>query len=256
LKQFFDRADRESRTASGVALDGMLKYDRDNPPKDNEKGWVIEIRGTTWQKDNRKFIIDSLVHNLTYFARGQLPVSGAAPPPAPPQQTSPDGKKEPIDPITERVSHAFLFNYRTDHDPKPGSFLDIGQTFLPPLVAGGGGGGADGGRGETPPSAPGVTVASGRDSWKPLLGGSAGAGGLGGGGPPTSTGSIGRVGKSPAMSESAATNTGATGPTGPEGGATARKGRPRYEFIVMFIWREPTPSDALMKPEGAPTPQP
>ena len=28
---------------------------------------------------------------------------------------------------------------------------------------------------------------------------------------------------------------------------TVVKPKPRYEFVVMFIWREPTPSDALMK---------
>jgi type IV pilus assembly protein PilM len=256
LKQFFDRASRESATTMGVALDGMLKYDRDNPPKDNEKGWVIEIRGTSWQKDGRKFIIDSLVHNLTYFPpRKTLPVDGAAPPPAPAAPTAADGKKEPIDPITDRISHVFLFNYRIDHDPKPGTFLDIGKTFLPPLVASGGG--ADGGRGESPTANPGATATSGRDGWKPLLGGGGGSGGMGGfgGTDPSTTLGGGRGGK-PAPSETSTTNTGATGPTGGETGATARKGRPRYEFIVMFVWREPTPSDALMKPEGAPAPQP
>jgi hypothetical protein len=79
-------------------------------------------------------------------------------------------------------------------------------------------------------------------------------GGFGGTDPSTTLGG-GRGGK-PAPSETSTTNTGATGPTGGETGATARKGRPRYEFIVMFVWREPTPSDALMKPEGAPAPQP
>ena len=36
------------------------------------------------------------------------------------------------------------------------------------------------------------------------------------------------------------------GPTVP-GTPVAKKPKPRYEFIVMFIWREPTPSDQLMK---------
>ena len=83
------------------------------------------------------------VNNLTYTARKSLPITGAAPPPAPPAAPA-DGKAEPVDPITDRISHVFLFNYRIDQDPKPGTFLDIGKTFLPSLVASGGGS-ADGG---------------------------------------------------------------------------------------------------------------
>jgi len=33
----------------------------------------------------------------------------------------------------------------------------------------------------------------------------------------------------------------------------ARNKRPQYEFVVFFIWREPTPSDALIKGEGGAT---
>jgi type IV pilus assembly protein PilM len=261
LKQFFERAERESKIASGFGLGGMLKYDRDNPPKDNEKGWVVELRGTTWQKDNRKFIIDSLVHNLTYGARGKLPVSGTAPPAAPPPTPSPGGKQEAVDPITERISHVFLFNYRIDHDPKPGSFLDIGQTYLPPLVSSGGGAGGPGGggRGE---AAAGQETASSRDGWKPLLGAGGGTGGEPGGFSPGGGGRGGRGGGKGMVGEATITNSGASGPTtptNPAGGDPSlamKKGKPRYEFIVMFVWREPTPSDALMKTEGAPTPQP
>jgi hypothetical protein len=29
--------------------------------------------------------------------------------------------------------------------------------------------------------------------------------------------------------------------------AAGKTGKPRFEFVVVFIWKEPTPSDALMK---------
>jgi type IV pilus assembly protein PilM len=255
LKTFFEKAERESDRASGVKLDGMLKYDRDNPPKDNEKGWVIEIRGTTWKKESRKFIIDSLVHNLTHLERGTLPVTGSAPPPA----ETPDAPKDEMYAIRGRISHVFLFTYLPDHDPKPGTFTVIGRTLLPPLVAGAGPAAPAGG--ETGLAS---NVASGRDGWKPLTGsGGGGGGGATFGSPPgpasasmgAPTGTRGKMGGGTGFSGATGdTTVGTSGAFG--GGATpsganlsGKKGKPRYEFIVMFIWREPTPSDALMKSE-------
>jgi hypothetical protein len=250
LKIFFDKAKKSSFAEAGVELDGMLKYDRDNPPKDGDKGWVIEIRGSTWQKENRKFIIESLVHNLTYFKRDKLPVGGNAPPPPLEETTPASADADPENRvIKDRISHVFLFNYISDYDPRPGSYTYIKRTHLPGLVA-------------MPmqtadPSAPGVggaTMASGRDTWKPLFGSgggaaAAGAGefGSGGGGKfGSGRGVVGSMGESPGT----ATSGGSPSPGGTM--AVTKKGKPRFEVVVMFIWREPTPSDALMKTDAVP----
>ena len=43
----------------------------------------------------------------------------------------------------------------------------------------------------------------------------------------------------------------ASGGGGVAGGAApaaaGKTGKPRFEFVIVFIWKEPTPSDALMK---------
>jgi hypothetical protein len=184
------------------------------------------------------------------LARKNLPVSGNAPPPA--LDNPENAKKDEMYPITDRISHAFLFNYRIDYDPKPGTFVEIGTTQLPPLVAGAGpNAGADA------PTLGGQTqlVAAGRDAWKPLTG--SGGGGPGGIGPGDMAnmsrgskfkGGFGVVSEGSGLSGGAPSGTSTQAATN----ADLKKGKPRYEFIVMFIWREPTPSDALMKSEGAP----
>jgi len=254
LKMFFDKAEAASFKASNVKLDGMLKYDRDNPPKDNEKGWVIEIRGTTWQKAKSKFIIDSLVHNLTYLERKTLPTSGAA---APSTENPDSAKNDERYPVRDRISHVFLYNYRVDEDPQPGRFLEIGTTHLPPLVAGGGA--AVGAETAGFPGADKMAM-GGRDSWKPLLGSGGGTYAGGGGDSSNVFGAGARGGGKFAPGSGLAVGSGGEGAGGTSGGGTAqagtnaaiKKGKARCEFIVMFIWREPTPSDALMKSEAAP----
>ena len=69
LKQFFDRAEprvgNDEWVSSWTACSNTTATTR---RRTTRKVGSIEIRGTSWQKDGRKFIIDSLVHNLTYFA--------------------------------------------------------------------------------------------------------------------------------------------------------------------------------------------
>ena len=157
--------------------------------------------------------------------------------------------------MTDRISHAFLFNYWLDEDPKPGTFKGIARSYLPSLVAG------TGAKSDTAAptqfgSGMQASASSPRDSWQPLLGAGGGAQAAAGAAGPGSAGGkfasgFGRVGTAgegaggrpnidvmPSGSTSTSTS-------------TAKTGKPRYEFVVMFIWREPTPSDDLMKrPEG------
>ena len=101
LKMAFENGQRAMLKASGVASygdAGMCKYDVENPPRKTPPdgaGWVIEIRGSTYQKDGRQFILDTLVRNLTVNGRLKLPLEptgGTSPAPRrrpPPRITSP-----------------------------------------------------------------------------------------------------------------------------------------------------------------------
>src|SRR6185295_8254847 len=73
LKSFIEKAKVGSKNDGGTELKGMLKYDYDNPPKDGEKGWVVELRGTTYNKESVNFLVDTLIHNLTWRSRKTLP---------------------------------------------------------------------------------------------------------------------------------------------------------------------------------------
>jgi type IV pilus assembly protein PilM len=303
LKNFFDNAARITRD-TGVELSGMLKYDKDNPPKEGEKGWVIELRGSTSHYKSRTFIVETLVHNLTFglpYAKPPVicrktlqtvgeaaPAGGATPPATPPggaaassalaapaaDPNDPDAK----DPIIDKISHVFVYNVWTISNPTPGMTQAVTSTYLPNLIASFGGLGGD--TGGVPGGAPGGGVPGGgppgssRDFesrpggpgggtvWAPLSGGGAEGGGFGGG-PDAARGGFG--GGAP-RGDSGVPNRGVAGgfpggfPGGAPGGVTrpaeqplppgTRRPEPRYEFVVMFIWREPTPSDALIP--GAP----
>jgi type IV pilus assembly protein PilM len=250
LKMAFDNGLRAMGKQSGIYsyLDaGMCKYDVENPPREaapEGAGWVIEIRGSTYHKAGREFILDTLLRNLTVNGRmlPLEPAAGAVPTPTPtptptpaaaPAEGQPPPVRRPEDEqammdaiIKDRVRYVFLFTYAQDHDPKPGVFKVIGQSVLRDVVApmapaAGPGGPAGGGN----------PTGSGRDGWEPLTGGSTGNQGGGGdsrsGAPPRNAGG-------PAAGVGAAP-------------AAAKLGKPRTEFVIVFFWQEPTPSDKLMK---------
>jgi type IV pilus assembly protein PilM len=184
------------------------------------------------------------------------------------------------DPVKGRVSHAFIYHVWKVEDALPNSFVNINTSylnrFLPAGAAAAGGADGMGGppRGGIPPGAgtgmPGPGSAEGGlgaaaapaaafgPAWSGLTGRSAGAGAAGGlgaagfgegmGFPPGGS-SAGPVPGMPSAGGSSAgppgmMPPGATG--GTAGGATgAKEGAPerrRYEFVVMLVWREPTPS--------------
>jgi type IV pilus assembly protein PilM len=330
LKQFFENAQKHTKTRS-AELYGICEFDKFNPPKEGDQGWVVAITGSTYQSGGRQFIVDTLVENLTRLSRKSTPLKGGAsggttdtagsPPPAAPTASpaapaapvpvadpaadpAKTSSTAPVDPITDRISHAFLFEFDIDQNPQPGAFKIIQDSWLRFALSGGqqsqaggaplGGlpgaapGGPPGGPPGSGPGGPGG-AASGRDQWVPLAGGGAntggpggmapggpgdrfgsGRGGIGGFGPPgRGKGGLGAMepgGAPPGMGAM-----GGGGPGGAQGGAppgtgAAKNVKPRYEFVVMFIWREPTPSDALMNltdaagapsaaaPGGAPLP--
>jgi hypothetical protein len=255
LKMAFDNAQRAMTKYSGVSsfLDaGMCKYDVENPPREappEGAGWVIEIRGSTYQKDGRQFFLDTLVRNLTVNGRSKLPLepTGGAPSAAPtaaPAEGQPAPARRPEDEeaminaiIKDRVRYVFLLTYATDKDPKPGAFKVIGQSYLRDVVSPAGP--------ATGPGAPAVTPGaaapqSGRDTWTPLTAEGGGSPASSGPGPSNSRSEVIRPGAPPRNAPGGVPITIGAVP------AAAKEGKPRYEFVVMFFWQEPTPSDSLM----------
>jgi hypothetical protein len=202
-------------------------------PDEKDPGgvWVVEIRGYTDHKDAPEFLKKALLRNLhkfDTFAKGENKV----------------GKfiVGVQDPVKGRVSHAFLYNTWMVPDAQPNDFVYIKGSYLDKLLAdrrSSGAGGRPGGIGPGPgvqppvgpPPGPGGPPEGGAPAvtpigpdWTPLTKtgtGDVGTPGVGIGAPPV-------------------------GPVGTPAGGTGEKKdgfeRRRYEFVVMFIWREPVPS--------------
>lgn len=278
LKQFYDTAKTKTRDLTGREFTGMLSYDVENPPKSGEGGWVIAVHGSTHQKDNETFLRDTMLYNLASMCGRNLPLPGTAPaatpaatPVAPPTEGAPAATvgKPPEDPIKDRVTHVFLYNVWPIVDPKPGVFEKLGTNYLKALLEPAT---TTGGPTPTDPGQAGQTT-NPRDAWQPLASSNT-AGGSGSGTGSTFTPMPGLVppnagqlipnrggarggesrsegGRSgPGPGTPPAVTPLPTNPSDPQNMASA-KVKPRYEFVVMFIWREPTPSDKLM-----PAPQP
>jgi hypothetical protein len=150
--------------------------------------------------------------------------------------------------IKDRLTHVFLFNYDEDPDAKPGVFRLIGQSHLRELVTSAA---ASTAGPLTPPGQPAPAPAGGagsapigRDAWTPLGAGgqpqqaaAPGGGGLGSLRP----GALGGGGAGRGFNQ-----------PGGDPNAPAGKGIKRFEFVIMFFWREPTPSEQLMNLGAAP----
>ena len=105
-------------------------------------GWVVEVRGTTYHKHERLFLMDTLVYNLNKYGAAPL---GAAPPSSAAAAPADSNK---ADPIKGRVSHAFLYFCWPVKDPQPGAFQHISGSYLRDLLQGAAGGpGGPGGPG-------------------------------------------------------------------------------------------------------------
>ncbi|HXG09429.1 MAG TPA: type IV pilus assembly protein PilM [Gemmataceae bacterium] len=221
------------------------------------------------------------------------PATGAA---APTEGAPPEGGKR-VHPIKGRVSHVMMFKARVSKQYDPYNFEMISGSVLPALTGGQGLGlglGGEGGRdAAAPPASPeggapgpegvgGGLAGGGRAAWQPLPFGSAGLGGTFGGGPfGEGRGLMGPFGGGPAALGPAAPGPAALGGPGAvrlgpgtapplterttpgtprEGvppGTQVAKQVPRTEFIILFVWKEPIPSDKLQpgaSTEAAPAP--
>jgi type IV pilus assembly protein PilM len=257
----------------------------DKPPEG--KGWIIEIQGYTFHHKGPQFVRDTLMENLaakgiSIDAKSAAPTTPAAPaspvlpkPAAPPAASSiapipaapggiapipgaaapgkDAGPNErdipPTGPILNRIGHVLLFKFPFKPTNDMSNFEVLGQNYLidlakaSPVTAqtgpGGFGGGptaktTDFGGGGFPGGGLGA-AATPRDTWFPL--GSFAAGSTQGG--PMGGGAM----RAPER-----------GPMGTAGGTVPAETGPahqRTEFIVLFIWKEPTPSAVARKEEEA-----
>ncbi len=260
-----------------------------NPPEG--KGWVVELRGYTFHHDRETFVREVLLENLARLGiRAETPPAaerpaaqaaaeprpaGGNPPPAPaPGGTPPKAAKvEDKEPVVNKVSHFVLYDSKFKPSDETSTFDLINRSSLDEVVKGGGGGGERGGPpggmgpGGGPPGAPGAPgggpgggSAMGGPGGNPM----GGSGGGGGGGEKESgpsrdswtslltltVGGGGGAGRPAAQA-------GVPGPGQPgaaQPSAAKQAHHFRTEFVVMFVWKEPTPSDSLRGMEKSPEP--
>jgi type IV pilus assembly protein PilM len=275
---------------SSSISDGRVRPKNHNSeaPKDKEAGWVVELRGYTYHEDRDTFIVNTLLENI---ARKGIPPAAATapakdgsssttspstPPPAPVAAVvptpktdggaKPDEKKEEknSEPVVGNVSHVVL--YKIENTSNGGS-LTLGSALSTVVSASSSApAGGEKGQQETASGNPMMKMAGpmgaggggGRGGWKPLgtgLGGGGGASGM--------TGRFGG-GKSPMATEGGPGMKAPLTPMGPIGAnqpqtanrtTTDQPGtRKRTEFIVLFFWREPIPSDKLRSMQEGATP--
>jgi type IV pilus assembly protein PilM len=205
-----------------------------------QKCWVVEVRGYTYHKDGEEFIDNTLKENLMF-----------------PEKVGTKLTKEMTDVARKNVSFLFIYKNEKVSNPIPGQFQHISTSYLPkllaPAAAAGGPGdpAAPGGMPPGAPAAPGAPGAPGADAaaagpnpaaraaWKPI-GENAGqairAGGPAGfGGPPGVVMPGGRDLPMPPMADPKDPLKKDVAP------ASAVPKTPRWEFVLLFIWKEPAP---------------
>ena len=247
--------------------------------KPDGEGWVFEVRGYTyWKPDSNKqvddFIMRTLLRNI--IVRSRLGMTEEQKKALSPEEA----KKLETDPIRGKISHAFLYNVWPDTAPSPGSFKVISNSLIGPLVPDGAAAGGEGGMGIAPAfgggmggssagpppgfgppggrggEGPGLMGGGSSTGWNPL-GRVAGASGSGVGGMMMGGPAMGPMipgmgpmvpGMGPMVPGMGPGRPGVPGPVVPATpveGKGAIKIKPRYEFVIVFTWKEPTPSDKL-----------
>jgi type IV pilus assembly protein PilM len=210
-------------------LDGMPAEDQKTLPSGS--GWVVELRGYTYHDQQRKFIVETLVDNIATKARKAAEVK--------------DG--EPPDPIAGKdgklITHPVLYKFTWMQNAGSAPFELIGGSDLHVLATGQQLGKLKGGKmillddqsATAPPAggkdAPPPPVSRSRKGWKPL----------------------GKALDSYTAPEEGAAPKAKVLVGDTKGLPVKEKGQyVRTEFVVLFIWREPTFDEE--KPSGPPIP--
>jgi type IV pilus assembly protein PilM len=252
----------EGNNRKTLLAKGLPEEALKNPPKG--PGWVVELRGYTYQKRQNLFLIDTLVAKLNSFRAPdqELWLAEVARIPA---------GSAPIsdDPIDGRISHALLFDYYPVKNPEPGKFELLNNSFVKDAVAPGRGS-------DWSPLSGGTTVgagnrAPGAGARGPVMGSGSGSSSSSAAGPVLQPGMEGAMHR-PNPSNRSNSRGSSSGPIPPPGmgsmpGMPGTPGGPggqpgnepaaapsgshtRTEFVIFFIWKEPTPSDKLLGTEA------
>jgi type IV pilus assembly protein PilM len=280
LNAYYTAADKYSKDRFVVDIaDDMLEAEVENDEANKRKkpktleggGWVFEVRGYTMHHETSNFVRRALLRNLQRFSqfatlndpkkRVEMVIPGAADPITP--EEAGEVKKD-------RVSHAFVLLSQPSRNPTSTDYSYINVSYTDMLLGGGGGSsggpggpgvpggpgrggsgspGGPGGEGGMPTGgeASGAGAAAAAPPWAPL-GGTASAAGGGGGLGGMSTGGEGLGSFGGPGSPGGPGGMSVAGPGGPGGPAAppttaGKKTKPRTEFVVCFVWREPTPTD-------------
>jgi len=134
-------------------LDGMPEEEKKTPP--TGAGWVVEVRGYTYNRLQRGFVAETFVDNLINRSRAAKPSAD--------------------DPIGGKVSHVCLYKYKWVQNAMAGRFDLIENSDLYVLVHGAPPG-RNLDRNQPPPSGPGAAAGAAplaasnriREGWKPL----------------------------------------------------------------------------------------
>ncbi len=254
LGAFWEQVKKNDKAVDLTDSDSLRQFVRSaDPAKPPEgKGWVVEVHGYTFNQKGKVFIADTLMDNLYRLSVRPAPAGPPAVAPMGAVPTSPAGtpaapapKPSDKDAYLDKISHVVLYNALSTQTSDTNSFNIVGQSVLDPLVKSGAvqgvngtnlpGGSLPGGSlpGGSLPSPGGVNAPAGdsvsRDSWRPL------SPAMGGGAAPN-----GAFGQPPAAS-----NVGMPDFGRPRVAAGGPSGHTRTEFVILFIWKEPTPSDSL-----------
>jgi type IV pilus assembly protein PilM len=256
---YFQRASQGKELLRGMtqeekdivaALSKGVPLNEEQKKKVPESAWVIEIRGYTYLDSAAKFLEESLMENLRYpemvnpdllparrartMAARNRPAAAARPGPE---------EKMFEDSVLNRTSFMFLYVAKAVENPPPGQFVHIRSSSLAGLIGvqkegarGGGGRRGPGRKGAEPPPEPDPAADAGpkkkdRSGWRPIGEQAglmyAGGGAFDGGG--RFGGRDGGVQPMPIP-----------GPNDKNKGATPPVAKqPRYEFVILFLWKEP-----------------
>jgi type IV pilus assembly protein PilM len=212
------------------------------------KGWVVEIRGYYYHRDSRQFLDKTLIENLKFPKQANV---------------NPDLPKDLDEQVLKNIGFFFLYKNEKIDNPEPGIFTHIKTSYLGSLLtpnAGGDGGGMAmmpvmpmGGDMGAPLPAEGDagggaadSANKNRSSWRSIgevagsiLGG--GGGGMMGqgmmGGDEAAGG--GMANQMMNMAQMQQPQIRGINPAGQQKGAVAVQRQPRYEFVVLFVWKEP-----------------
>ena len=215
-------------------------------------GWVVEVRGYTDNKGEAQFLKNTLIANIqrtdSFAEKGKAKVAKHIPGVA--------------DPVLGKVSHAFIYHVWRVESPQANVFQNIGKSYLDNLTgAGASGGGSSGGQpgsgaslgampspgGNSPEGSSAAPSVKAAPAWVPLMGSTvASSAPASGAGPGAGGSAIGPIGASFMGGGAPAPGSGpmASGSSGlaltpPPPALTDGPPRRRYEFVVMFVWREP-----------------